>query len=117
MSEYFDLDYYSLKLCSFELLNEKINLTIFPHHTYSWINFFLELEKGTNDYDKVKLELVKDLASIQYPDILEENILKIWEQSPMFFSNGYIKNNFDFLESNSEFFSLMRQIKIDKIIA
>ena len=118
MSEYLNLgeQEYKLNLYNFEFFGEKFPLISLPSHCYHWIIFFIEIENYNQEYPVAKQNLIKDLAILQYPDILEENIIGIWNHSPSFFSSGYIGNNFEYLEKDDRFLRLLRQIKIDKII-
>ena len=117
MSEYFNFgDDFNMNLYNINLLEETFTLICPQNHYYYWINFFLQIENYKIEYDVAKQNLIKTLATLQYPDILEENIINIWNYSPSFFSSGYIGNNFEYLEKDDRFLRLLRQIKIDKII-
>ena len=118
MSEYFNFgeQQYNLSLYNFDFFDEKFPLISLPDHLLYWIDFFNQIENHKIEFDVAKQHLIKDLAILQYPDILEENITTIWNHSPSFFSSGYIGNNFEYLESDDRFMRLLRQIKIDRII-
>jgi hypothetical protein len=117
MSEYFNFgDDFNMNLYSLNFLGENFTIISPSIHHYHWLAFFNKLEHRSIDYDIAKQCLIKTLAKLQYTDILDENITQIWNYSPSFFSNGYIANNFDYLEKDDRFLRLLRQIKIDRII-
>ena len=117
MLEYFNFDCdFNMNLYNIDFLEENFTLICPQNHYYCWLDFFIQLEHHKIDYDVAKLNLVQTLAKLQYFDIIDENIINIWNYSPSFFSNGYIANNFDYLEKDDGFLRLLRQIKIDRII-
>ncbi len=80
-----------------------------------WNLFFMELQSGF-DFEETKKKLIKRIATHQYPDILEENILQIWNSSPDFFIMGQLKNCLDIIENEYNIEIVLREIKINKII-
>lgn len=105
----------TIELWSFSLLKTKFHLIIHNSQNQIWREFFADLESG-KDIEVCRHDLLTKIAKTKYKDFDESNIDSIWEKFPNYFE-GNIKSNFEKLENDSDFQSILREIKINKIIS
>jgi hypothetical protein len=98
----------SMELWSFSFSNKIITLTINRPHGLFWKEFFQDLENGVD----LNVSISSLLRKISKSDF---DVDMIWEKHPNYFL-GNIKDNIDKLKNDSEFQSLLREIRINKII-
>ena len=99
----------SMELWSFSFSNKIIPLIINRPHGLFWKEFFQDLENGI-DLDVSRSSLLRKIS--KWWDI---DVDMIWEKHPNYFL-GNIKDNIDKLKNDSEFQSILREIRINKII-
>ena len=98
----------SMELWSFSFSNKIIHLIINRPHGLFWKEFFQDLENGI-DLDVSIRSLLRKISKSDF------DVDMIWEKHPNYFP-GNIKDNIDKLKNDSEFQSLLREIRINKII-
>lgn len=102
----------TIDIWTFNLLDKKFHLIINNSYNQFWREFFQDLEAG-QDLKDSKLNLFKKILKSKLQD---ENTVEMYmEKFPDYFQ-GNTNNNLDKLENDSEFQSVLREIKIKKII-
>lgn len=92
----------TVDLWSFNLLNTKFELIIPNSQNQFWRDFFKDLECG-KDYETCRIDLTNKIS----------NNFETFNQ----YSEGrYISLTLEMLENNSEFISILREIRINKVI-
>lgn len=104
----------SIELWSFDLLNNKFHLIIHNSQNQFWREFFLDLENG-KDLEACRQNLLTKIVKTKYIDFDESKIDLMWEKFPNYFE-GNIKSNFEKLVNDTLFLSLLREIRINKVI-
>lgn len=105
----------TIELWSFNLLKTKFHLIINNSQNQFWREFFADLESG-KDIKVCRHILLSKIVKAKYSDFDESKIETMWEKFPNYF-DGNIKSNFEKLENDSDFQSILREIKISRIIS
>lgn len=110
----------NIELWTFDFFDTKFHLVITNLHNQFWREFFLDLESGKR-YDDSKKDLIDKIKNYRFNGFSQQSCIDNTEDVTMKafayqFVASNLKSNFEILENDSVFLSLIRQSKINRLI-